>query len=108
METLKSALNNFDHNVSRSTFGRVFRLAGSGHVRYLPTIFWSVMPNAFAIQPEERKDARFFTEIGAGLTTFFTMAYVIAVNVSVRITCLRDVAKDRGLCRLSDWWDMHL
>lgn len=34
------------------------------------------------MQEKERKDARFLTEIRAGLTTFFTMAYIIAVNVS--------------------------
>jgi len=28
------------------------------------------------------KNARFTTELRAGLTTFFTMAYIIAVNVS--------------------------
>jgi len=33
-------------------------------------------------QPEEIPDANFTTEIRAGLTTFATMAYIIAVNVS--------------------------
>lgn len=31
---------------------------------------------------KEIKNSRFLTEIRAGLTTFFTMAYIIAVNVS--------------------------
>ena len=33
-------------------------------------------------QDKERKGSKFLTEIRAGLTTFFTMAYIIAVNVS--------------------------
>ncbi len=32
-------------------------------------------------QPEEIRHANFATEIRAGLTTFATMAYIIAVNV---------------------------
>lgn len=38
-----------------------------------------------SIQPQEIQDASFYTEIRAGLTTFATMAYIIAVNVSVSI-----------------------
>ena len=33
-------------------------------------------------QDKAIKNALFFTEIRAGLTTFFTMAYIISVNVS--------------------------
>lgn len=36
-----------------------------------------------SIQPQEIQDASFYTEIRAGLTTFATMAYIIAVNVSI-------------------------
>ncbi|KAJ4318228.1 hypothetical protein N0V94_004510 [Neodidymelliopsis sp. IMI 364377] len=50
--------------VSASAVGRYFHLDGSGH-------------------PNEIKGARFTTELRAGLTTFFTMAYIIAVNASV-------------------------
>ncbi|KAL1596059.1 hypothetical protein SLS59_008048 [Nothophoma quercina] len=50
--------------VSGSVVGRYFHLEGSGH-------------------PNEIKGARFTTELRAGLTTFFTMAYIIAVNASV-------------------------
>ncbi|PHH68184.1 hypothetical protein CDD82_751 [Ophiocordyceps australis] len=50
--------------VAASAVGRWFRLDGSGH------------PNA-------RRNARFTTELGAGLATFFAMAYIIAVNASV-------------------------
>ncbi|KAF2124063.1 purine transporter [Dothidotthia symphoricarpi CBS 119687] len=50
--------------VSQSPVGRYFHLEGSGH-------------------PNEIRGARFTTEMRAGLTTFFTMAYIIAVNASV-------------------------
>jgi AGZA family xanthine/uracil permease-like MFS transporter len=33
------------------------------------------------IKDKEIRNARFTTEVRAGLTTFFTMAYIIAVNV---------------------------
>lgn len=48
--------------VARSAVGRYFHLEGSGH-------------------QNEIKGARFVTEMRAGLTTFATMAYIIAVNV---------------------------
>lgn len=47
--------------VARSIVGRRFRLEGSGH-------------------RNERKGSFFFTEIRAGLATFFAMAYIISVN----------------------------
>ncbi|KAL4912909.1 hypothetical protein BDW62DRAFT_9725 [Aspergillus aurantiobrunneus] len=50
--------------VARSPVGRWFRLEGSGH-------------------PRERKGAYFFTEIRAGLATFFAMAYIISVNSNI-------------------------
>jgi AGZA family xanthine/uracil permease-like MFS transporter len=40
--------------IGQSTFGRVFRLEGSGHEK-------------------EIKNTRFWTEVRAGVTTFFTM-----------------------------------
>ncbi|CZR67389.1 related to purine transporter azgA [Phialocephala subalpina] len=64
MSPIKNSINVLDDRISRSTFGRVFRLDGSGH-------------------PKERKGSRFVTEIRAGLTTFFTMAYIIAVNANI-------------------------
>ncbi|KAH9865750.1 hypothetical protein J1614_009337 [Plenodomus biglobosus] len=54
----------FNVFVARSTFGRIFRLEGSRHVK-------------------EIKNTKFTTEVRAGLTTFFTMAYIIAVNASI-------------------------
>ncbi|KAK4609578.1 Efflux pump [Fulvia fulva] len=50
--------------IARSYVGRYFRLAGSGH-------------------PEERKGSYFFTELRAGLATFFAMAYIISVNANI-------------------------
>ncbi|OIW29831.1 hypothetical protein CONLIGDRAFT_575771 [Coniochaeta ligniaria NRRL 30616] len=57
-------LRSINDRIGHSTFGRVFRLKGSGHVDEIP-------------------DANFLTEIRAGLTTFATMAYIIAVNSSI-------------------------
>ncbi|GAB7361695.1 hypothetical protein MBLNU230_g1742t1 [Neophaeotheca triangularis] len=59
-------------SIARSAVGRYFRLAGCGH-------------------PRERKNAYFFTEIRAGLATFFAMAYIIAVNSSI-------VSESGGTC----------
>ncbi|RKF55566.1 putative xanthine/uracil permease [Golovinomyces cichoracearum] len=64
MTIIKDALDSINDQISRSTFGRVFRLDGSGH-------------------DKERKGSCFLTEIRAGMTTFFTMAYIIAVNSSI-------------------------
>ncbi|KAG4421523.1 hypothetical protein IFR04_005362 [Cadophora malorum] len=64
MHSIGNFIDVLDKKVARSTFGRVFRLDGSGH-------------------PKERKDSRLVTELRAGLTTFFTMAYIIAVNASI-------------------------
>lgn len=50
--------------IGKSTFGRTFRLEGCGH-------------------EDEIKNAKFTTEIRAGLTTFFTMAYIISVNATI-------------------------
>ncbi|KAL2074555.1 hypothetical protein VTL71DRAFT_8333 [Oculimacula yallundae] len=64
MYSISNAVESLDKRVAKSTFGRVFRLDGSGH-------------------PKERKGSRFMTEVRAGLSTFFTMAYIIAVNSSI-------------------------
>ncbi|KAF5139118.1 putative xanthine/uracil permease [Metarhizium anisopliae] len=50
--------------VATSVVGKWFRLDGSGH-------------------PRERKGSYFLTELRAGMTTFFAMAYIIAVNASI-------------------------
>ncbi|UKZ94270.1 uncharacterized protein TrAFT101_009148 [Trichoderma asperellum] len=53
-----------DKWLSGSCLGRLFRLADSGHAKAL-------------------EGTTFFREIRAGLTTFATMAYIIAVNASI-------------------------
>ncbi|KAI1812235.1 xanthine/uracil permease family protein-like protein [Poronia punctata] len=64
LERTKDRLSSLEQRINRSTFGRVFRLEGSGH-------------------PKTIQGASFFREIRAGMTTFATMAYIIAVNASV-------------------------
>ncbi|KAK5175296.1 uncharacterized protein LTR77_000434 [Saxophila tyrrhenica] len=50
--------------IAQSAVGRYFRLEGSGH-------------------PKSRPNSFFFTEIRAGLATFFAMAYIISVNATI-------------------------
>ena len=49
-----------------------------------------------------RKDSFFFTEIRAGLATFFAMAYIIAVNASIVAdsggTCVCNGGADDPIC----------
>ncbi|RDW82611.1 hypothetical protein BP6252_03723 [Coleophoma cylindrospora] len=70
---------NADYRISRSTFGRIFRLHGCGHEKAI-------------------KNALFFTELRAGLTTFCTMAYIISVNAAI----LTDTG---GLCECTSTTD---
>ncbi|KAI9809939.1 MAG: hypothetical protein M1825_000372 [Sarcosagium campestre] len=76
-------INNY---VAASTFGRVFRLEGCGHEK---AIGGSV----------------FLREIRAGVTTFFTMAYIIAVNANILSqsggTCVCNSTTD-PLCRTDE------
>ncbi|EGP82796.1 uncharacterized protein MYCGRDRAFT_77684 [Zymoseptoria tritici IPO323] len=69
--------------VARSFVGRYFRLQGSGH-------------------PKERKNTYFWTEIRAGLATFFAMAYIISVNASIVSqsggTCVCDYEASPDVC----------
>ena len=57
-------IHNTNQAIARSFIGRYFRLAGSGHLK-------------------ERPGSSFFTEIRAGLATFFVMAYIISVNTTI-------------------------
>jgi AGZA family xanthine/uracil permease-like MFS transporter len=57
-------VHNANLAVAKSPVGRYFRLEHSGH-------------------PKERKGSYFFTELRAGLATFFAMAYIISVNASI-------------------------
>ncbi|GAB7355793.1 hypothetical protein MBLNU459_g6472t1 [Dothideomycetes sp. NU459] len=71
--------------VAESFVGKRFRLEGSGHRL-------------------ERKGSRFFTEIRAGLATFFAMAYIISVNSSITSqtggTCVCEGTADDPTCDL--------
>ncbi|TVY24335.1 putative xanthine/uracil permease [Lachnellula hyalina] len=62
--------------VAGSIVGRRFRLQGSGHIK-------------------TRKNARFLTEIRAGLATFFAMAYIISVNATI-------LTDSGGICVCTD------
>ncbi|KAK7718229.1 hypothetical protein SLS57_006105 [Botryosphaeria dothidea] len=64
MEAIRQQCRRLDAFTADSKFGRLFRLEGSGHT-------------------DEIRDARFLTEVRAGVTTFFTMAYIIAVNSTI-------------------------
>ncbi|RDW83456.1 hypothetical protein BP5796_04947 [Coleophoma crateriformis] len=64
MFSIRDTIDVIDAKIAKSTFARVFRLDGCGHEK-------------------ERPGSKFVTEIRAGITTFFTMAYIIAVNASV-------------------------
>ncbi|CRL30944.1 Xanthine/uracil/vitamin C permease [Penicillium camemberti] len=69
--------------VARSPIGRWFLLENSGH-------------------PRERKGSSFFTEIRAGLATFFAMAYIISVNATITSdsggTCICPPESQADLC----------
>lgn len=79
MESLRTCLEKVNTNIGTSTFGRVFRLEGCGHVGIVSS--HKISMSLTKLQDREIKNSRFTTEIRAGLTTFFTMAYVISVNV---------------------------
>ncbi|KAK4127465.1 hypothetical protein N657DRAFT_661582 [Parathielavia appendiculata] len=63
-DRISNLIHRMDSHVAKSPVGRLFRLRGSGH-------------------PKEIHDACLSTEIRAGITTFTTMAYVIAVNAFI-------------------------
>ncbi|KAH6994873.1 permease family-domain-containing protein [Ilyonectria destructans] len=75
-------LDGINSTVTTSCFGHFFHLSGTGH-------------------PNEIPGSTFFREIRAGLTTFATMAYIIAVNASLLSqtggTCFCDL-EDRQAC----------
>ncbi|CAD6500833.1 BgTH12-06538 [Blumeria graminis f. sp. triticale] len=86
MATINDAISSLNYQIAKSTFGRVFRLEGSGH-------------------DKECKKSYFSQEIRAGMTTFFTMAYIIAVNSSILAesgaTCVCTPTKDDIYCERS-------
>ncbi|KAI7856815.1 permease family-domain-containing protein [Circinella umbellata] len=78
--TWAEKVNNY---VARSRAGKYFQLEGSGARR-------------------ERKNTRFLTEIRAGFTTFFAMAYIISVNSAIISdsggTCVCEGTADDPVC----------
>ncbi len=106
---------------ARSSVGRLFRLEGSGHVSSQPPE--KVQTHALTALTRQEKalpNARFSTEIRAGLTTFFTMAYIISVNAVILkdsggtcvctdaadITCVKDAAYNECLLRVYNSADL--
>ncbi|KAI0877951.1 purine transporter [Hypoxylon argillaceum] len=80
-------IHSINQKVAQSAVGRWFRLDGSGH-------------------PKERKGSLFFTEIRAGIATFFAMAYILAVNASILSdsggTCVCPKTADDPLCNVDE------
>ncbi|KAF3768631.1 hypothetical protein M406DRAFT_62735 [Cryphonectria parasitica EP155] len=76
-------VHTINERVARSPIGRWFRLEGSGHKK-------------------ARNGSFFFTELRAGLATFFAMAYIIAVNSSIVAdtggTCVCNGGADDPMC----------
>ncbi|KAF1991599.1 permease [Aulographum hederae CBS 113979] len=76
-------VENSNKAVAQSFVGRYFCLDGSGH-------------------PKQRVGSRFWTELRAGLATFFAMAYIISVNANI-------VSQSGGTCVCPesslDWCD---
>ncbi|KAI1342236.1 xanthine/uracil permease family protein-like protein [Xylariaceae sp. FL0016] len=90
MDYAVAKLHLVEDRINRSTFGRVFRLEGCGHQKTI-------------------RGATFLREIRAGMTTFATMAYIIAVNSAVLSesggTCECASGKPNG-CRGDAVYDM--
>jgi adenine/guanine/hypoxanthine permease len=106
MRSYKEVCEAIDVKIASTTFGRVFRLEGSGHV-HLDTRS-SLGPVLTYEQPKERKGSKFLTEIRAGLTTFFTMAYIIAVNVSLLSAYACWILTAKGFYSISKRWPLRL
>lgn len=79
-------VHEWNAKIAATPFGRYFRLEGSGHVSPPASHLHPPLPPAGRSntqQRNERQNAFFFTEVRAGLATFFAMAYIIAVNSTV-------------------------
>ncbi|KAF1915043.1 purine transporter [Ampelomyces quisqualis] len=81
MDIIRRHIEDLNVYIGSSTFGRIFRLAGSGHVTSLfKATEYILMLDA---QDMEIRNSTFTMELRAGLTTFFTMSYIIAVNAAI-------------------------
>lgn len=88
IQSIAHLIRRLNSSTSKSLLGWLFRLQGSGHVRNHHCTFASLFQHSVSnrppltTQPEEIPHTCFSTELRAGLTTFATMSYIIAVNVS--------------------------
>ncbi|KAK8154646.1 permease family-domain-containing protein [Phyllosticta citrichinensis] len=93
MESIRRQCAKLDKRIAESGFGRFFRLDGSGHSK-------------------EVKNTRFLSEVRAGLTTFFTMSYVISVNAAILTdsggACKCNDPKDRTCANNTEYQDCLL
>ncbi|KAF7560361.1 hypothetical protein G7046_g3775 [Stylonectria norvegica] len=84
-------ITNTNRKIAVGPVGRWFQLDGSGH-------------------PRERKGSLFFTELRAGLVTFFAMAYIIAVNASIVAdsggTCICNGGADDPICNTNEEYSL--
>ncbi|TKX19063.1 xanthine/uracil permease-like protein [Elsinoe australis] len=84
---IKQRIDSLNLAAARSAVGRYFHLEGSGHTK-------------------EITGARLSTEIRAGLTTFFTMAYIIAVNAAILTdsggTCVCNGGAEDPVCAINE------
>jgi AGZA family xanthine/uracil permease-like MFS transporter len=73
MEMLRRGVDAIDERIGKSTFGRIFRLEGCGHVSLPERIYQQAYAKQYGFQEKELPNTRFTREIRAGITTFFTM-----------------------------------
>ncbi|KAF3170049.1 hypothetical protein TWF106_011406 [Orbilia oligospora] len=87
MDAIRRWIESVDNAVAATAFGHYFRLEGSTH-------------------PKARTGARFLNEIRAGITIFFTMAYIISVNATIITqsggTCECENRREDPFCENSD------
>ncbi|PNS14782.1 hypothetical protein CAC42_2011 [Sphaceloma murrayae] len=93
MKSVSSYIDSINLSIARSAVGKYFHLEGSGHTN-------------------EITNARFSTELRAGLTTFATMAYIIAVNAAILTdsggTCVCNGGAEDPVCAVNEEYSLCL
>ncbi|KAF4549885.1 Permease family protein [Elsinoe fawcettii] len=93
MKSVKEYIETLNYNVARSAVGKYFHLENSGHT-------------------SEITNAKLSTEVRAGLTTFFTMAYIIAVNAAILTdsggTCICNSTPEDPVCAVNEEYSLCL
>lgn len=84
LDSFKDRVGRVDERMNNSVVGRVFNLKGSGVSMAPSKRNRTLAADMLLPQPKSIPDANFSTELRAGLTTFATMSYIIAVNVRCR------------------------